>query len=47
MGYELGTKKDHNKFKISYMRKESIFFCKNIPLYTIHNLCVVIEIYAS
>ena len=44
---KLLTKKDHNKCKISYIRKKVIFFCKIISLYTITNLCVVIEIYAS
>ena len=27
--------------------EKSQFFCKNISLFTINNLCVVIEIYAS
>ena len=40
------TKKDHNKCTISYMRKKLIF-CKIISLFTINNLCAVIEIYAS
>ena len=42
----LVTKKDQNKYKISYMRK-SQFFCKIISLYTINKLCVLIEIYAN
>ena len=31
------------------LHEENVFFlvCKIIPLYTIYNLCVVIEIYAS
>ena len=40
------TKKDHSKCKISYMRKSN-FFCKIITLYTINNICVVIEIIVS
>ena len=40
------TKKDNSKCKISYMRKK-YFFCKIISLYTINNICVVIEIIAS
>ena len=40
------TKKDHNKSKISYMRKSQLF-CKILSLYTINNLCVVIEIIVS
>ena len=42
----LVTKKDHNQCKISYMRKKYIF-CRIKSLYTINNLCVVIEITAS
>ena len=42
----LGTKKDHNQCKISYMRKKYIF-CKFISLFTNNNICVVIEIIAS
>ena len=40
------TKKDHNKWKISYIRKKYILN-KIISLYTINILCVVIEIYAT
>ena len=42
----LVSKKDHNQCKNSYMRKKYIF-CKIKSLYTINNLCVVIEIIAS
>ena len=41
----LVTKKGKNKCKISY--EEKYIFCMIISLYTINNLCVVIEIYAS
>ena len=40
------TKKDHNKCKISFMKKK-LFSFKIISLYTINSPCVVIEIYAS
>ena len=45
----LVSKKDHNQCKISYMRKKYIFCNITIyyTLYTINNLCVVIEIIAS
>ena len=42
----LVSKKDHKQCKISHMRKKYIF-CKIISLYTIINLCVVIEICAT
>ena len=42
----LVSKKDHNQCKISYMRKKYIFG-KIKSLYTINNLCVVIEIIAT
>ena len=41
----LVSKKDHNQCKISYMR-EKYLFCKIKSLYTISNLCVVIELIA-
>ena len=40
------SKKDNNQCKNSYMRKNT-FFCRIKSLYTINNLCVVIEIIAS
>ena len=42
----LVRKKDHNRCKISYMRKIT-FFCKIHSLHTINNLCVEIELTAS
>ena len=46
MAMNLVCKKDHNQYKISYMWKQYIF-CKIKSIYTINNLCVVIEIIAS
>ena len=45
MAMYLVSKKVHNQCKTSYTRKKYIF-CKNKSLYTINNLCVVIEIIA-
>ena len=42
----LVSKKDHIQCQISLMRKK-YFFCKIKSLYTINNLCVVIEIISS
>ena len=42
----LVSKKDYNQCKNSYMRKNT-FFCQIKSIYTINNLCVVIEINAS
>ena len=43
----LVSKKDHNQCKMSYMREKYIFVCQIKSLYTINNLCEVIEIIAS
>ena len=42
----LVSKNDHNQCKISNMG-ENTFFCKIKSLYTINNLCVVLEIIAN
>ncbi len=46
-GHDLSNQKGPQQMQ-NFLHEEKIFFfCKIISLYTIKNLCVVIEIYAS
>ena len=44
---KIGPKRTINQCKIPYMRNKHIFLCKNVFLYTINNLSVVLEIIIS
>ena len=46
-GYELTYQKGPQPMQNFFHEEKVIFFCKIILLYTINNICVVIEIIAS
>ena len=45
-GYEFTYQKLPQQM-LNFLHEEKVYFCKIISLYTINNLCVVIEIYSS